>query len=68
MSQEISIVPQIEADRAVFLERQAARLDRMLDSSNSGPKPIAQTGILEEIGSLLVFFLRTCRPLQPSPL
>ncbi|MBI2877009.1 MAG: tetratricopeptide repeat protein [Candidatus Tectomicrobia bacterium] len=53
MSQEISIAPQIETDRAVFLNRQAAQLNRMLDNPYGGPRPIAQTGILEQIGSLL---------------
>jgi tetratricopeptide (TPR) repeat protein len=50
---DISMTPQIETERATLLNRQVAQLDRLLDNPYSGPKPIAQTGILEQIGGLL---------------
>ena len=53
MSVEITITPQIEPDHISLLDKQVKQLDYLLDNPHSGPKPIAQTGILEQIGSLL---------------
>jgi hypothetical protein len=53
MSREITISPRLDSVQLATLLRQAASLDRLLDNPYSGPQPIAQTGVLEQVGGLL---------------
>ncbi|MBI3796571.1 MAG: hypothetical protein HY268_06330 [Deltaproteobacteria bacterium] len=53
MSREITISPRLDTVQLATLSRQAASLDRLLDKPFSGPQPIARTGLLEQVGSLL---------------
>jgi len=50
---DIPITPQLDAEQAERLKRQVVQLDRLLDNPYSGPQPIAQTGVLEQIGRQL---------------
>jgi hypothetical protein len=53
MSHEITLTLQCDATHFATLNRQTAQLDGLLDNPFSGPQPIAQTGVLEHLGTLL---------------
>ncbi|MDM8514953.1 CHAT domain-containing protein [Desulfobacterales bacterium HSG16] len=50
---EFIIEPEINDENAAWLEKQAETLEWMLDNPYGGTKPAAETGILEQMGSLL---------------
>ena len=51
MPRDILITPKISSNLETRLNKLANNLDWLLDNPTQGPKPIAQTGILEQIGS-----------------
>ncbi len=52
MAETITITPELEPRRAALLDKWVEQLDGHLDS-RSGARPIAQTDVLQQIGSLL---------------
>ncbi len=60
MPHDILISPQLDATQRKTLTRQAEQLDRLLERQ----QPIAQTGVLEQLGSSLW----TASGLQPDAL
>ena len=53
MPEPITIVPRIEAKPEAALNKLVETLDWQLDNPVGGPRPIGQTGLLEQIGTLL---------------
>src|SRR5262245_15874698 len=45
--------PQLDPQRAAQLTRLAKRLDEQLDHPTRVPQPVAQSGLLEQLGTLL---------------
>src|SRR5215470_18353801 len=53
MPQDLLLTPQLDHQRTTLLTRLAQRLDGQLDHPTGVPQPVAQSGILEQLGTLL---------------
>jgi CHAT domain len=53
MPHDLLLTPQLDHQRAAQLTRLAKRLDEQLDHPTGVPQPVAQSGLLEQLGTLL---------------
>jgi hypothetical protein len=53
MPQDLIVTPHLEPPRLAQLTRLAQQLDHQLDHPTGQPRPIAQSGILEQLGGAL---------------
>jgi hypothetical protein len=53
MPQDLLLTPQLDNQRTALLTRLAKRLDGQLDHPTGVPQPVAQSGLLEQLGTLL---------------
>ena len=53
MPQDLLLTPQLDTQRTTLLTRLAQRLDGQLDHPTGVPQPVAQSGLLEQLGTLL---------------
>lgn len=53
MPHDLLLTPQLDTQRTALLTRLARRLDSQLDHPTGMPQPVAQSGLLEQLGTLL---------------
>jgi hypothetical protein len=53
MPRDLILTPRLDDERAAQLTRMAKHLDWQLDHPTGTPQPVAQSGLLEQLGTLL---------------